>query len=799
MELSVTREDFEKKLLAELARVGHPVHSASDDDFYRATATVIRNILRDKRVRFMADCDARGRKQVYYMCMEFLLGRSLKNSIYNLCIQDVVRDVLSQYNVKMENLFELEPDAGLGNGGLGRLAACFMDALATQEYPAMGYSILYEFGIFKQKIVDGWQTELPDNWLPGGEVWLQPMPEHAVDVHFGGEIEEYWDYGYHHVQHKDYTVVKAQPYDIMISGYDSKGVSVLRLWTAKSPVFDMESFNCGDYITALSQNSMAEIISKILYPNDNHPAGKTLRLKQQYFLVSASMQDIVRRHVELYGSLDNFAEKNAIHINDTHPTLAIPELMRILLDEIGFSWEKAWDIVHKTFAYTNHTVMSEALECWNEDLCRTLVPRIYQIIKEMDNRWRKHLQEGLHLDGYTVSRMAIIENHVIHMANLSVVGSHSTNGVSALHSQILKDDVLKDFYRAAPQNFNNVTNGIASRRWLYQSNPRLNNMIIDLIGDDFMHDMSKLRELLAFKDDKTVLKKLAEIKRANKADFANHIYNLTGQKINPDSIFDVQVKRLHEYKRQHLNALQILTMYNEIKANPNKDYQPVTFLFGAKAAPGYYLAKQIIKFICTLGKMIENDPQVRDILKIVYLEDYRVTTSELLMPASEISEQISLAGTEASGTGNMKMMLNGALTLGTWDGANVEIGEHVGQDNIFVFGMRTEEVNRLKQTGYYSNEIYMEHPALHEAIDMMTSGVLCGDVFEPLAESLKHNDPYMVLQDFDSYDAARRKAYETYKDLYHWQKMSLCNTAESGYFCADRAVKEYAEKIWGLK
>ncbi len=798
MDTNISREQFEQWLNTELAAMGRSTKNATDEEFYRVTASYVRRLLKEKRAHFRADYQARGRKQVYYMCMEFLLGRSLKNSIYNLKIQDMVREVLSQYNVKLENLFEQEPDAGLGNGGLGRLAACFMDALATQEYPAMGYSILYEYGIFKQKIIDGWQSELPDNWLPGGNVWLEEIPDHAVDIHFGGQIEEYWDYGYHHVQHKNYTTVKAVPFDIMISGYDTKGVSVLRLWTAKSPVFDMESFNRGDYASALGGNTNAEVISKILYPNDNHPQGKALRLKQQYFMVSASIHDIIRRHVTTYGTMDNFAEKNAIHINDTHPTLAIPELMRMLLDEFSYSWEQAWNIVTRTFAYTNHTVMSEALECWNEDMFRSLLPRIYQIVKEIDNRWKKQLYEEAHLDGYTVSRMAIIENHVIHMANLSVVGSHSTNGVSALHSQILKDDVLHDFYKVTPFKFNNVTNGIASRRWLYQSNPRLNNMITELIGEGFMKDQEKMVDLLKYQDDKVVLEKFAEIKRANKVDFAEYIKKHTGQIVNPDSIFDVQVKRLHEYKRQHLNAMQILTMYNEIKANPNKDYQPVTFIFGAKAAPGYYLAKQIIKFICSLGKEIQNDPQVRDILNIVYLEDYRVTLSELLMPASEISEQISLAGTEASGTGNMKLMLNGAVTLGTWDGANVEIGEHVGKDNIFVFGMDTPEVNRVKQTGYNPFEIYSNHAELNYAINMLTSGAINGNTFEPLADSLKFRDPYMVLRDFDSYNETRRKAFETYGDLHKWQKMALNNTAQAGYFCADRSIGEYAKNIWGL-
>ncbi len=797
-EKQFTSQEIKSLLTAQIEAMGSTPDLASDEIFYKACATLVRRILKEKRRHFMADTKSKGRKQVYYLSMEFLLGRSLKNAIYNLNLAPQFSQALKEMGVKMENLFELEPDAGLGNGGLGRLAACFMDALATCGYPAMGYSILYEFGIFKQKIIDGWQTELPDNWLPGGEVWFECIPEHSVDINFGGRVEEFWDYGYHHVLYKDYTTVKAVPYDIMISGYDGKAVSVLRVWSAKQSVLDMEAFNRGDYVNALSQESSAEVISKVLYPNDNHEAGKNLRLRQQYFLVAASISDIVRRHMEIYGTLDNFAEKNAIHINDTHPTLAIPELMRFLLDECGYSWDKAWTIVSNTFAYTNHTVMSEALERWNEDMFRTLLPRIYQIIVEINNRFCRQLTEQFHLDGYTVSRMAIIHEHQIRMANLCIAGSHSVNGVSTLHSNILKDSLFHDFYKIQPYKFKNVTNGIASRRWLYQSNPRLNNYIKELIGDGFMHDMSQLKKLLPYQTDKQVLEQLSKIKLANKEDFAQYIKDHTGQIIDPHSVFDVQVKRLHEYKRQHLNALHILALYNEIKSNPHANIQPTTFIFGAKAAPGYYMAKQIIKFICSLGKMIENDPQTRDILKIVYLEDYRVTLSELLMPASEISEQISLAGTEASGTGNMKLMLNGALTIGTWDGANVEIGQAVGDDNIFVFGMRTPEVDRLKQTGYYPQEIYLNNPVIKQAVDMIGNNI-AGDRFEQISLSLKTTDPYMVLRDFDSYDRTRKLALNTYRnDPMKWQKMSLVNIAESGYFCADRAIQEYAHNVWNL-
>ena len=794
----LTTQQIQSMLVSQIKALGFTPDTASDEIYYKACAMVVRSILKEKRRYFMADAKAKGRKQTYYMCMEFLLGRSLKNGIYNLHLAGEFSQALKEMGVRMENLFELEPDAGLGNGGLGRLAACFMDALATCGYPAMGYSILYEFGIFKQKIIDGWQTELPDEWLPGGEVWLERIPEHAVDVNFGGHIEEFWDYGYHHVLHKDYTTVKAVPYDIMISGYDGKGVSVLRVWSAQSSAIDMDAFNRGDYIKAFGQDSTAEAISKILYPNDNHPAGKNLRLRQQYFLVAASISDIVRRHMELYGTLENFAEKNAIHINDTHPALAIPELMRILLDECGYPWDQAWKIVSDTFAYTNHTVMPEALESWNEDMFRTLLPRIYQIIVEINNRFCRQLTEQFHLDGYTVSRMAIINGHSLHMANLAVVASHSVNGVSNLHSNILRESLFHDFYKIWPNKFQNVTNGIASRRWLYQTNPQLNNYIRELIGDGFMHDMTQLKKLLPYQNDKQVLEQLAKIKLENKRSFAEYIQEHTGQVIDPNSLFDVQVKRLHEYKRQHLNALHILSLYNEIKSNPHADIQPTTFIFGAKAAPGYYMAKQIIKFICSLGKMIENDPQTRDILKVVYLEDYRVTLSELLMPASEVSEQISLAGTEASGTGNMKLMLNGAVTLGTWDGANVEIGQSVGEDNIFVFGMRTPEVQQLKKSGYYPSELYLSDPVLKQAIDMIGKDI-AGDRFDQIATSLKTNDPYMVLRDFESYDQTKKRLLSTYQhDPMKWQKMSLNNIAQSGYFCADRAIQEYAHNIWNL-
>ena len=623
---------------------------ASDQQFYKALSSVMVGILHDKRKRFITHAISNEQKQVYYLSMEFLMGRSLKNTIYNLEMVKPVSEALKEFNVNLENLYEYEQDAGLGNGGLGRLAACYLDSLATLEYPATGYSICYEFGIFKQKIIDGWQTELPDNWLPSGEIWLTPVPDAAVEVRFGGDVQEFWDRGYHHVNHINYTTVNAVPYDMYVSGYNSSGVSLLRLWKAQSPAFDMESFNQGDYVGALGQNSIAQAISKILYPNDNHMQGKALRLKQQYFMCAASIGDIVNNHMNTYGTLDNLAEKVAIHINDTHPTLAIPELMRILLDDCGYSWDKAWSIVKGTFAYTNHTVMKEALECWNEDLLHSLLPRIYQIIIEINNRFSDACMMATCGNIPKVSDMAILSNHQIRMANLCVAASHSVNGVSKLHSQIIKDDVFHNFYEMEPEKFKNVTNGIAYRRWLYQSNPGLTKLLSETIGPGFLKDPSKLSKFKKYQNDSAVLEKLEQVKLENKQRFAKYIQKETGIVLNTDSIFDVQVKRLHEYKRQHLNALNIIAEYRYLLENPNADFVPKTYIVGAKAAPGYFLAKQIIKLLCSLSAEIEKNKAVRDKLRICYNEDYRVTMSELLMPASEISEQISLAGTEAYGT-----------------------------------------------------------------------------------------------------------------------------------------------------
>ncbi|MGN0607164.1 MAG: glycogen/starch/alpha-glucan phosphorylase [Oscillospiraceae bacterium] len=772
---------------------------ASNLQIYKALSKVVVEMLKKKRERFINKAHSMGKKQVYYLSMEFLMGRSLKTSLYNLGIQNDVRDLLGDMNVNIEKIYDCEPDAGLGNGGLGRLAACYLDGLATQAYPAMGYSICYEYGIFKQKIEEGWQTELPDNWLPGGGVWLEEKPEMAIEVHFEGELNEYWDNQYHHISHKNYSTVVAVPSDMYVSGYGSEGVSVLRLWSAKCPSFDMAMFNQGDYAKALGQNSIANAISKVLYPNDNHLEGKSLRLRQQYFMCAASVGDIVNNHMAVYGTLDNLHEKVAIHINDTHPTLAIPELMRILLDDCGYSWEKAWHIVTNTFAYTNHTVMAEALEKWDVNLVKRIVPRIFSIIVEINNRYCHELMEHTGGDSARVSRMSIIKDNQIHMATLCVAGSHSVNGVSKLHSEIIKRDVFHDEYLDTPAKFKNVTNGIAYRRWLYQSNPGLTSLLEEKIGDKFLKDGSELKKFAVFANDSAVLENLRKIKKENKERFAKYVADHTNTPfaIDADSIFDVQVKRLHEYKRQHLNATNIIADYNYLLENPNADYVPRTYIFAAKAAPGYYLAKQIIKMIWAISEEIRKNPAISKKMNVLFLEDYRVTLSELLMPAADVSEQISLAGTEASGTGNMKLMLNGAVTLGTLDGANVEIREAVGDDNIVIFGMKTEEAEALKARGYRPEDIFNSNETVRNAVNRMYYGIN-GCKFDEVANSLKTADPYMVLADFDSYREAQAKISSLYTDKEKWSKMSLMNIAGAGIFSADRAVEDYARDIWAL-
>lgn len=802
---SITEKEVSALIKSKLSRYfGVTAKEATKEQVYKAVVMCVRDILLEKRSAFNKKYREKGGKRVYYLCMEFLLGQSLKNNTYNLSVQDAFNATLKkEFNCSLEDLYEQEPDAGLGNGGLGRLAACFMDALASQDYPAMGYSIRYEYGLFKQKIVDGWQTELPDIWLPGGEVWLTQRHDKTYKVKFDGHIKEYWTENGLKIAHYDAKEVEAVAYDMMISGKDSEAVSVLRLWKAQNiRDFDMKTFSQGDYMRSMQEDNEADLISKVLYPSDNHFEGKSLRLKQQYLLVSAALQDIVLDHEKRYGSLDTLPEKAAIHINDTHPALCIPELMRILMDERGYSWDSAWSIVTRTVAYTNHTVMSEALEKWNEDLIARRLPRIHMILREINERFCAQMWEKFPGDWDKINRMSIFSHNQIKMANLCVVASHTVNGVSALHSEIIKNSIFKDFNDVYPYKFTNVTNGIAHRRWLCQSNPELCDLLNECIGDGYVQDASKLIDFKKFENDKTVLEKLNEIKKIKKLQFCDYAKRKQGFVINPDTLFDVQAKRLHEYKRQLLNALYIISLYNDLKENPDMPMQPKTFIFGAKAAPGYYFAKQIIKLICCLSEDIKKHPKINEKLNVVYMEDYCVSMAEKLMPATEISEQISQAGKEASGTGNMKFMINGALTIGTLDGANVEMQQACGKDNIFIFGLTAEEVDRKWAQGYNSSIYYTNNIKLEKVINALNvgfNGQSFSDISHYLLTGSSVADPYMCLADFGSFCDVHDKADKVYKNKLEWAKKSLNNIATAGIFASDRSIREYADNIWGLK
>ncbi len=804
METKFTANEAESLISGKLSRYyGVSFKEADKEQIYKATVMAVKDILLEKRDKFSKEYRAQHGKRVYYLCMEFLLGQSLKNNTYNLGIQNAINAALKKHGASLEELYDMEPDAGLGNGGLGRLAACFMDALASQNYPAMGYSLRYEYGLFKQKIVDGWQMELPDNWLPGGEVWLTPRTDKIFKVKFDGWLRENWTDEGLKVEQVDATEIDAVPYDMMISGKDGKAVSVLRLWKAQSSrSFDMHTFSQGDYLRCMQEDNEAELITKVLYPSDNHYEGKSLRLKQQYFLVSASLQNILADHIKRYGSLDTIPEYAAIHINDTHPALCIPELMRLLIDEHGYGWDKAWDIVTRTVAYTNHTVMSEALEKWNEDLVQRRLPRIYQILQEINKRFCADIWNKYPGDWARSDRMSIFSHGQVKMANLAVIASHTVNGVSHLHSEIIKKSIFKDFAELWPNKFTNVTNGIAHRRWLCQSNPELSALLTDCIGDGFVMDASKLIEFKKYENDAEVLNKLNRIKDKKKKQFADYAFRHQDIIIDPNTVFDVQAKRMHEYKRQLLNTLYIISLYNDLKENPDMDVLPKTFIFGAKAAPGYYFAKQVIRLICELSEDIRKNPKVNKKLNVVYMEDYNVSMAEKLMPSTEISEQISQAGKEASGTGNMKFMINGALTIGTLDGANVEMKEACGDENIFIFGLTSSEVDDLWRKGYSSSDYYRNNEKLQKVVKALNEG-FNGVKFDEIANYLLYGtpvaDPYMCLADFNSYYATHVKADEAYRNRKLWAKMSLNNIATAGVFSADRSIKEYAENIWHLK
>lgn len=804
MPKNITASEIREAINEKLSRYfGISGNEADAEQIYRATVLSVRDILAVRHKEFSEKVKATGAKQVCYMCMEFLIGRSLKMNLCNLGIEEKYRKVLGSMGFSLEDIYEREPDPGLGNGGLGRLASCFMDSLSSGDYPARGYCILYEYGLFKQRIVDGEQLELPDIWLPEGEFWLVPRQDKSVTVRFGGKVREEWKDGRCNVIYEDYDSVEAVPYDMLISGGVGEAVNSLRLWRARDiNNFNMEAFSQGQYMKAVEENTMAETISKVLYPADNHHEGKLLRLTQQYFLVSASLQNIVSRHLSLYKDLESLPDKVAIHINDTHPALCIPELMRILVDEHCQPWEKAWDITLRTVSYTNHTVLPEALECWNEDLFAFKLPRIHSIIAEINRRFCASAWNAFTGNWDKVSRMSVLCGGSVRMANLSVIGSHCINGVSRLHSDILKTTVFRDYYDMYPERFTNVTNGIAHRKWLVYSNPELASLLDETIGRDYRSRPEELARFAAFGSDKAVLSRLDEIKKHNKVCFAEYIRKTKGIVIDPETVFDVQAKRLHEYKRQLLNAINIISLYRRLKADLNADITPTTFIFAAKAAPGYYTAKDIIRLICYLGAEIEKDPVIREKLRVVFLDNYNVTLAEHLMPAAEISEQISLAGKEASGTGNMKFMINGAITIGTLDGANVEMSEQVGRDNIFIFGHTAQEVEELWHKGYASSYYYNRNEALKDAVDSLHAGFngrSFDDILNYLLFSHGVSDPFMCLADFDFYTEARRRMLEAYGDRERWNRMALVNIASAGYFAADRAIREYAENIWHIE
>jgi len=778
---------------------------ATEANMMKACAMVLRDRMSANAVDTRTKVRKNQGRQVHYLSLEFLMGRSLMKNAYNLGVVEPMRQAIEELGFNPSHIFDMEPDAGLGNGGLGRLAACYLDSLTTLEIPACGYSICYELGIFRQKIVDGQQLELPDNWKDQGDAWLIPRPDEVEEVHFGGTLREFWDGDRLHVVNEDYTRVLAVPCDMSIAGYETKHTNTLRLWDAKSPTpIDMGKFNQGQYLRAIEEKAQAEAIAKVLYPEDNHYEGKSLRLRQQYFFVSATIQSIVRKHIQTYGTLKNFHEKNVIQINDTHPALVIPELMRILMDDAGLNWEQAWNITVNSVAYTNHTVLAEALERWPQDLVKTMLPRVWQIICEIARRWQEKVSKFYHGDQNKVKNMAVIWDGEVRMANLCIAGGMAVNGVSALHSDILRNDVFKDACTMEPEKFKNVTNGIDHRRWLAEINPGLDKLICDLTGgkDYLLHPSAALPKLDAFASDKEVLLRLEQIKKANKEAFAKYAKRTQGFVLNTDAIFDVQVKRLHEYKRQLLNVMHIIQLYHQLQDNPNMEMRPHTFLFGAKAAPGYAVAKRIIQLINSLADEVNNNPICKDKLQVFFLENYRVSMAEVLMPASEVSQQISTAGKEASGTGNMKFMMNGALTVGTLDGANVEMHEVLGDENMFLFGLKTEEVKELRDNGYNPFNLYSRDPNLHRVLDRIGHGFRDGIRYDDLVQRLLMGtngsiaDEYMLLADFSSYCAAERRMVETYSDRSKWNAMSLHNIARSGIFAADRSIADYADRIW---
>ena len=796
-------EQIKESILQYLERnYGCGIIDATRNQIYDALAQTVRDEVMKRRTAYRGERKRQQCKKLYYLSAEFLVGRALHNNMVALVNEENYAVALHELGLDPSAIYEEEPEPGLGNGGLGRLAACFLDSLSSLHLPAMGMTIRYEYGLFRQKIVDGYQVELPDNWLENGSMWELCRQDESQEVHFGGHIEEETDENGNKVfRHVDYSTVQAVPYDIPTLGYDSNMVNMLRCWSARATKkLDMQSFNRGEYTRAIEEKELAEVISKVLYPDDNHYEGKELRLKQQYFLSSASVQYAVKDFVKVYGkNFDIFADKVAMHVNDTHPGMAIPELMRILMDEYGLGWDKAEEITKKTFAYTNHTVMAEALEKWPEDMVSRLLPRIYMILQEINRRQCAELWNVFPGQWERIGRMATIGYGAVNMANLCIWMGHSVNGVSKIHTDILKKDVFHDFYLVEPEKFTSITNGITHRRWLMMANFKLSTLIDEAIGDKWRKDYERLSDLEPFKDDAAFREKFFEAKRYNKARLSRRLQNWQGVTLRDDDMFDVQAKRLHEYKRQLLNALGIMMLYNRIKDNPNIELQPRTYIFGAKAAPGYYRAKLIIRLINEISKLVNNDPTVNKYMKVHFVENYCVSLAEELMPAADLSEQLSTAGKEASGTGNMKFMMNGAVTLGTLDGANVEILDAVGKDNIYIFGMTAEQVE-----GAYRQPSRASHIFETQLID----GTLCPEqpgLFRDLYHTLLFGDngnmadSYFVLSDMLSYLHARDRINNDYRDRDEWIKKAIINVARSWVFASDRTIKEYNDKIWHLK
>ncbi|SEO48188.1 glycogen/starch/alpha-glucan phosphorylase [Propionispora vibrioides] len=799
-------EKFKLDFLYKLQTLhGKELEEASNNDKYTALVGVLRDRISQNWVATNRDYSEKSRKQVYYFSMEFLLGKLLPMYLINMGVHDVCRDALAELDIDIDKLTEAEPDAGLGNGGLGRLAACFMDSIAAMKLPGHGNGIRYRYGLFEQKIVDGHQVELPDNWLKDGYAWEYRRGDRATEVRFGGHVRTEATGNKLTFIHEGYEPVLAVPYDVPIIGHENNTVNTLRLWNAE-PIegeFDLPTFNRGDYLKAVEYKHSVERISKILYPEDNFYEGRLLRLKQQYFFVSAGIQSIIRRFKKRRGPIRALPDRVTIHINDTHPAVAVPELMRILMDEEGLGWDDAWDITTRTVSYTNHTIMPEALEKWPVQMFKTLLPRIYMIVEEINERYCRRLWQRYPGNWDKIAQMAIIADEQVHMARLAVVGSFSVNGVAALHTDILKKHLFHHYYEDMPHKFNNKTNGITHRRWLLRANRGLAEVLTDTIGKSWVEHPEDLTNLLKYDSDASVQEKLKQVKLQNKEHLARHIKEKYDVLVDPASIFDVQIKRIHAYKRQLLNVLHVMDLYNRLKDNPDLDIVPRTFLFGGKAAPGYYLAKQIIKLINMLAYKINNDLSIKGKLKVVFLENYSVSLGEMVFPASDVSEQISTASKEASGTGNMKFMLNGAVTMGTMDGANVEIRNAVGDDNIFIFGLNSDQViDFYRYGGYKSYDCYNNDKRIKLILDQLVNGYLPGgkDEFRPIFDSLlRDNDEFFVLKDFDDYATAQERLDQRFRDQGVWSKMSIHNIAHAGIFSSDRSIAEYAIGIWNVK